>query len=153
MWQHWLRLRSRTATATDFHDCALLCCCCFSAARHATCRDFQIRCASEFVLTVVGQPEQRRRRRLSCEFVYVMLLSLSFSLCMRSPVGVCRSVRALVCACTVYVGVCVRLRYQRAGPGPASAQARLFAHSLLSLLLSCLIAKLYEYVLETTTLL
>lgn len=54
---------------------------------------------------------------------------------MRSPVGVCRSVRALVCACTVYVGVCVRLRYQRAGPGPASAQARLFAHSLLSLTL------------------
>lgn len=166
VWQHWLafrkrtrlRLRSRTAvaTATHFHDCAA------AAARHATCRDFQIRCASEFVLTVVEQPncdsdsdgnDDVSRVRV-CLLSQLLGLALSLSCSLLSIA--CG--RLYLCAC-VLAAVCVGMRYQRAGPGPALLLAcrselklaRSLALFSLSpsvvLLLSCLIAKLYEYVL------
>lgn len=168
VWQHWLafrkrtrlRLRSRTAvaTATHFHDCAA------AAARHATCRDFQIRCASEFVLTVVGQPNcdsdsdgnNDVSRVRVCLLSQLLGLSLPLLLsaldrlwafvfvCVRT--GCC--LRWYACACVIK-GLALALHCCLPVEVSSSSLAHLLSSlsSSLVLLLSCLIAKLYEYVL------
>lgn len=152
VWQHWLafrkrtrlRLRSRTAvaTATHFHDCAA------AAARHATCRDFQIRCASEFVLTVVGQPncDSDSDGNDDVSRVRVCLLSQLLGLSLSCSLLSIACGRLYLCAC-VLAAVCVGMRALALSKGwpwpctaclPVEVSSSSLAHLLSSLSLPLL---------------